>query len=223
MTRPIIFLAYSLGGIAVKEVRLSSAFQIGFLNITRFQALVHSALSTLTPRIHDIISSTKAVFYLGTPHLGSDWSSWHAVILNMSKLYAFTNTRIVHNLARNSEYLTKLQEHYNTVSRGFETVSFCEEYPTSLLAGRAVLVSRNYTVRCIHKLSTSQLVGRDSAVPPGQTGATPVMLHKDHVQLVKFASADDDDFKTILSWLKHVLQDIQSVKHGVLGVEMQSK
>jgi hypothetical protein len=110
--RPIIFLAHSLGGIVIKEVCLLCVDINDSFRLMRMQALVHSTLSVITPKLHDIISSTKGVFYFGTPHLGSDWSSWHAVVLNIFKLYTLTNTRIVQNLTRNSEYLTKLQEHY---------------------------------------------------------------------------------------------------------------
>lgn len=104
------------------------------------QALVYSNCAPRNPELHDIVASTKGVLYFGTPHLGSDWSSLHRIILNIGRVFTTTNTRIVQHLVRESDHLMKLQAQYNHISGIFKTVSFYEEYPISLPAGKAALV-----------------------------------------------------------------------------------
>jgi hypothetical protein len=53
--RPIIFVAHSLGGILVKEV-------------------LRRAQHADEAEINDVVESTKAVIFLGTPHRGSDFA-----------------------------------------------------------------------------------------------------------------------------------------------------
>lgn len=42
-----------------------------------------------------------------------------------------------------------------------------------------------------------QIVPEASAVVMGQTNAESLPIHRNHVEMVKFASADDEDFKEV--------------------------
>lgn len=50
-----------------------------------------------------------------------------------------------------------------------------------------------------------QVVARDSAVPDNEVGA--VKLHKDHVNMVKFHSTSDDDYRSVMFHLRNVIAD----------------
>ena len=53
--RPLIFVAHSLGGIILKETLRRSSID-------------------KDPILHNIVTSTSTVIFLGTPHRGSDWT-----------------------------------------------------------------------------------------------------------------------------------------------------
>ncbi len=67
LTRPIILVAHSLGGLVVK------------------QALVEARKRASNRRLHDIYTSTHAVIFFGTPHRGSNAASWGLVVSNIAK------------------------------------------------------------------------------------------------------------------------------------------
>lgn len=186
------------------------------------QALVASNLAASNVAHHDIIASTSGVLYFGTPHMGSGLSSLHRVILNISSLYTTTSTTIVQHLERDSEYLMKAQSQYNAISVIFTTISFYEEYPTDLPAGQAAIV-RQTTAFYHHGLYRfpSQLVSRSSAVLPGQSNANPVMLHKNHVDMVKFSANDDADFNVVLSHITRIIEEVRSTRARFLDTEAQ--
>ncbi len=51
------------------------------------------------------------------------------------------------------------------------------------------------------------MVPRASAVVPGQANAEPVAIHANHVNMVKYASRDDNGYKTISRYLKDMANE----------------
>lgn len=104
------------------------------------QVLVESVLSVLQPGLRDIFDSTRAVYFFGTPHLGSDWSNWHRLLWNLVDFVTPTHTSIIKLLQRGSEYLMNLQSQYNKISPEIKNISFYEEYPTPVVKDFAAVV-----------------------------------------------------------------------------------
>ena len=52
-----------------------------------------------------------------------------------------------------------------------------------------------------------QIVGKDSAFVAGTKNVPLIGLHKDHINMVKFASEDDEDYKTVSSHLLLMSRD----------------
>jgi hypothetical protein len=50
-------------------------------------------------------------------------------------------------------------------------------------------------------------VPRASAVVPGAADAEPIIMHADHVNMVKFRSRSDEGYKKILDYIQIMTQD----------------
>jgi hypothetical protein len=65
--------------------------------------------------IKDLLESTVAIEFLGTPHLGSNLASWGSSISKLSNLLRKTNSEIVGVLKPGSEMLAAVQQEFHTM------------------------------------------------------------------------------------------------------------
>ena len=52
---------------------------------------------------------------------------------------------------------------------------------------------------------------RTSAVVPGAADVEPIVIHADHINMVKFSSKDDDGYKTVSGHLQIMSQSANNV------------
>ncbi|KAF2251903.1 hypothetical protein BU26DRAFT_602393 [Trematosphaeria pertusa] len=123
-SRPIIFVAHSLGGLVVK------------------QALLHSLHSVTQDRAHlrPIVTATWGILFLGTPHQGSSQEQWASVILSFIGRFQSVNDKLVKSLESGNPDLRRLQDEFISLMRDrWERnrplyVTCCnEERPTKIL------------------------------------------------------------------------------------------
>jgi hypothetical protein len=124
-SRPLIFIAHSLGGIVVKEaLRKSEACRIH-----------HSYL-------HSIYDATVALICFGTPHSGADPRGVvHRVAEKVIRAAGFTvNKQLVNSLLPSSERLRELRDEFSRMSRekSWMLYSFQEQYGLKILNGDKV-------------------------------------------------------------------------------------
>jgi hypothetical protein len=124
-SRPLIFVAHSLGGIVVKEaIRRSHGFQM------------HQN------HLHGIYESTIGVIFFGTPHSGADTRSpFHHIAENILKVMGCSvNEQIVNTLLPTSERLRELRDEFSPMAhrKGWIIHSFQEQYGVLLLNGKKV-------------------------------------------------------------------------------------
>jgi hypothetical protein len=55
------------------------------------------------------------------------------------------------------------------------------------------------------------VVPRASAVVPGAVNAEPIVIHADHINMVKYISKDDNGYKTISGHLQIMVQSASDV------------
>lgn len=96
-TRPLIFVAHSLGGLLVKEVLVESKKQIHDSN----KAAVYK--------------STQAVIFFGTPHRGSDDAKWGLIFRAIVSTTFDTNDKILRALEPDNEVLDKLARDFQDI------------------------------------------------------------------------------------------------------------
>ena len=95
-TRPIIFVAHSLGGLVVEH------------------ALFHSNASK-GDHLKKIEYFTVGIVFLGVPHYGSEVAKWGELASQMTKLVKGTNTDILRVLKPDSEMLRLVEKNFDRV------------------------------------------------------------------------------------------------------------
>jgi surfactin synthase thioesterase subunit len=131
-SRPLAFVAHSLGGIIVKEaLRRSNGFQ------------------TRQIHLHEIYKSTVAILFFGTPHSGADPRSFiHHIAGKVIRASGFAvNKEIVNTLLPNSDRLRELRDEFSPMVRQKKWIiySFQEQYGVQLLNNNKV--SKSLTCR----------------------------------------------------------------------------
>jgi len=124
-SRPLVFVAHSLGGIVVKEaLRRSYGFESH-----------HNHL-------RQIYESTAAIMFFGTPHGGADPRGLLELIAEkVVRAAGFAvNERIVNTLLPTSERLKELRDEFAPMARRNNWIiySFQEQYGVQLLNGKKV-------------------------------------------------------------------------------------
>ncbi|KAK4236387.1 hypothetical protein C8A03DRAFT_16968 [Achaetomium macrosporum] len=112
--RPIVFVAHSLGGIILKQVKPGPL-----------------SVSTRS-RFHGLLTATRGLIFYGTPHFGADHSRWLSLANSFAPLLPrpFPGmgrpSRLVDSLARNSWDISNICEDLRFLARRFVIVSFYE-------------------------------------------------------------------------------------------------
>ena len=99
-TRPLIFVAHSLGGILVKD------------------AIVESTKFVQQPRVQEVAKSCRAIFFFGTPHRGADAADWGLLLSNIIGTIPpgpSTYKEILKGLSPDSEKLDNLARDFNDI------------------------------------------------------------------------------------------------------------
>ncbi|MCJ1347902.1 hypothetical protein MMC31_006132, partial [Peltigera leucophlebia] len=121
LERPIIFVAYSLGGIVLQMAMLKAP------NYKEHQP---------------IRLSTYGIIFMGTPHLGSDGADIGQLALNVASIFMSTNTKVVKSLKKDSVLLKQLLDDYGKISGEFDTTFAYETVETKIFGKRQMIVPR---------------------------------------------------------------------------------
>ncbi len=68
--------------------------------------------------LRDVLESTVAIAFLGTPHIGTDKARWMTALTRLSSVLRQTNGEIVRVLEPGSEMLANLQQEFHTMLDG---------------------------------------------------------------------------------------------------------
>lgn len=142
--KPIVFVAHSLGGLLVKLVLRKSS-------------------ESDEADWRKVAESTKLVFFLATPHLGSQLANLGNIIPYASKHVAL--------LANKTGFLEDVNGHYRVFAnsrKDLVTIAYYEKHAT-----KGVVV-----------------VSRESS-DPGVAGTTPIAIDKDHIEICKPPDKED--------------------------------
>ena len=172
-TRPIVFVAHSLGGILVKMI-LRKSKESDHLEWWR------------------VAESTKLVFFLATPHLGSE-------LANIGKVIPFTSKHIS-LLANKVGFLEDLNENYRAYAndrKDLTTVAYYEK----------------------HAIKGFIVVSRESA-NPGVVGATPIAVDKNHIDICKPSDREDVVYMGVKRRIQKLVQLAEEADYSSDGMSL---
>ena len=163
--RPLIFICHGLGGIIVKK------------------ALTYSSTRTSknVEHLYGIFVSTFAVLFFGTPHEGLERSTWSSSA-SMVDDGPHGGNQLVSAIAKNSETLQAITDHFATLMKQFHIYFFWEERESEI-QGQKVYV--------VEKLSAAPIF--DNTERAGIDG--------DHAQMVKFSDSKSSSYRTVIEAL----------------------
>ncbi|KFZ25303.1 hypothetical protein V502_00216 [Pseudogymnoascus sp. VKM F-4520 (FW-2644)] len=176
--RRLIFVAHSLGGL----VALCKS---------------HEYNSTgRSPRIAGILSSVCGVVFVGTPHRGSDQTSWASIATNLAKLLQKDhNDRIIAALTRGSEVLEGLQDSFAGILEKFTIYSVLEEKG---IAGIGKVVHDNSAVL-------------------GVRNENLIYIPADHREMCKFSKCTDIGYRRLSGALLELIEDLESTSNAPMN------
>ncbi|KAJ6125811.1 hypothetical protein N7471_010304 [Penicillium samsonianum] len=131
---------------------------------------------------------------MGTPHQGGSGVAFGKLMVNIASVFVAADDRLLRHLEENSEWLQQQLGQYGPVSGDFVTKFAFEEYPTPTVLGGSIMV-----------------VPRASAVVPGAADAEPIIIHADHINMVKFASNSDEGYRKVSGHIKMMVADASIV------------
>ncbi|OCL01768.1 hypothetical protein AOQ84DRAFT_425923 [Glonium stellatum] len=178
LDRPLIFIAHSLGGIVVKEM------------------LARSSASTET-ELKNVVDSTAAVIFLGTPHRGSPdlaaLGEWVRSVV--STLRMGTTSAILDALSLKTSDLERAQEEFSGLWQkyGFRVKTFQEGLG---LAGVNLGVLGNKVVPDYSSLIGDQ---REHAET----------IEANHMGMCRFSGADDPNYHKVAGELRSIYLSIE--------------
>ncbi|KAH7141002.1 hypothetical protein EDB81DRAFT_588597, partial [Dactylonectria macrodidyma] len=183
-SRPIQFIAHSLGGIVVKEaLRQSKCF----------------ANNRVNRKLFATYDSTTSVFFLGTPHGGSDPRGF-GFLANVAERAAraagFTvNQKIYETLLPSSERLRELRDEFPVMieERNWTIVCFRETVGMRMFDGK----------------KTSQVVDESSACLGCRNLEIVRDMEGDHRAICRFRGVEDSQYRKLASELTDVVRRLQ--------------
>ncbi|KAF2434895.1 hypothetical protein EJ08DRAFT_581701, partial [Tothia fuscella] len=168
------------------------------------KALIHSdaARKGALEEHRSIKSSTYGIMFMGTPHQGGSGVQLSKLLVNVASVFVAADDRLIKHLEQDSEWLQQQLGQYNPVSSDFITKFAYEEYKTPTVLGHSILVCSCLLLSWNAKRLIAQVVPKASAVVPGAVDAEPIAIHADHINMAKFASREDNGYRTVSGHLR---------------------
>nr|AAS80314.1 SesB [Fusarium haematococcum] len=127
-SRPLVFVAHSLGGLVCKEAILLSR-------------------NNPEPHLRGIFDCTKGIVFLGTPHRGSWMADWASIPASALGIVKSINNSLLEILETDNKYLQSVQDRFwsmvreqQNAGRDLGVMCFFEELP---LSGVGKVVSKD--------------------------------------------------------------------------------
>ncbi|KAH8744950.1 nb-arc and ankyrin domain-containing protein [Hyaloscypha finlandica] len=182
-SRPLIFICHSMGGIVLKKAltiaRLEDEDEFPFLR-----------------------TSIRGIFFLGTPHRGTDAIRWPQLLANIStvSLYVLsgltgsTRKDLLQNLDQNSEILKTISTEFRNQAKDIKIFSCIEQRAT--LPHPKLIVDEH-----------TGILGFPGEVIKTMDGC-------DHRTMCRFSNKEDLNYRFLESQIKGLLDTSEQAKHG---------
>ncbi|RDA85220.1 hypothetical protein CP532_3265 [Ophiocordyceps camponoti-leonardi (nom. inval.)] len=177
----IIWVCHSLGGILVKRALLYS----------------NDVRTSHHEDYRSIYVSTFGIFFLGTPHTGSDVATWGLVLQGMAdavvprKLFE-SESVLLKTLKRDSETLSNINNHFLDIYQRFRIHMAHENHKTDIKGSKIIVVDAN-------------------SASPQLPGVTYYGVETTHAQMCKFSSASAPGYRALSTDIRQWVLDAPSL------------
>jgi len=166
--------------------------------------------SLFEPRYESIHKLTVEIFFMGTPHEGSNVPEFAKILANVAKkLLLHQNPKATADaLQSNSSFLQQLSKDFRNQMSNYMIVSCYEQMPViplhrqvSLLLVERFEVDAQHSDEClvvkiVEKYSALLHVGNEEQIP----------VHADHQGMCKFKDEKDETYKQIYMRMRRMMQ-----------------
>ncbi|CCC05215.1 unnamed protein product [Sordaria macrospora k-hell] len=182
-SRPLLFVAHSLGGILVKEA------------LRRSERCKSS--------LRDVFTSTTALMFFGTPHGGADpRGALHKLIERAIRgMCVSVNDSVLDTLLGKSDRLEELRNEFNPIAQeqNWPVHSFQEELGVKLLFNRKVSMLCPFILINDSSLTDAlQQVVIDAASCLHIDSETKQYITRNHMDMCRFSGYDDAEYKKVV-------------------------
>ncbi|KAL4788928.1 putative ribonuclease p/mrp subunit [Aspergillus venezuelensis] len=172
-SRPLVFVAHSLGGLVVQQALLS-------------------ARDSRERHHREIETHTIGICFLGTPHRGASLATWGERLARILNIFKPVNCQVVSLLGPRSKALYEMRRSfYNLLEKRKDDCA------------RIRIVCFYETIPMVR----SCVVSEESATIDGEL-SFPVFAN--HVEMVRFASQEDNGYKSIVREIHHMISSAGS-------------
>ena len=147
----------------------------------------------------DMVSSTKAVLFLATPHRGTHLAELLNRILSAS-MFNHSPKQYVSELSKTSPALEDLNEQFRHIASKLQIISFFETLPTSIGPKKIMVLEKN-----------SSILGYPTEMSKS--------LNADHHNVCKYENTQDPNYISVRNALKTVLFKLRKTGQQLLGNE----
>ncbi|KAF8241219.1 hypothetical protein K440DRAFT_665405, partial [Wilcoxina mikolae CBS 423.85] len=180
-------------------------------DIENSRSLVKALIECKRNRTHaHILDATHSIIFFGTPHQGMRTYDLEEMVDAESGGYETSRHNLLRQLREGSEFLENQKEELSYIWEEYKPkiVSFYETVQTST-------VKRSGSGRYARDGNESEMVKRFSAqlyIPTEQR----VPVKENHTNMVKFASAEDGTYRTVVRYLKEWVESITQLSYESL-------
>ena len=124
-TKPVVFVAHSLGGIVVKKVLVLLPIRVLKSDLSQALIIAHERSKYYA----DLSNSVRGLVFFAVPHRGSDsayWATFAANLLRSLQLGFCTNPNFLKALQRNSETFSNISKQFIERGETLEIRTFYE-------------------------------------------------------------------------------------------------
>ncbi|TIA76809.1 WD40 repeat-like protein, partial [Aureobasidium pullulans] len=146
------------------------------------------------PRYSDIRPRLHSFYFLGTPHRGAELAD----ILGNILLLSVGNKSYVQALRPHSDLIASLHDQFRHHYDGIQIHTFYETKPVVSMGFRSIVVDKE-----------SATLGYKEEVPQ--------LLNADHINLTKFTSKDDANYRTVRNKLAKTMDGIRQMNNTQIG------
>lgn len=174
-TRPIIFVGHSLGGLVIKQALCKST---EYHQQNRY------------PDREPIVTHVAGIVFVGTPHRGSNKTSWGKIATNLASVIVKDhNDRMITALSPGSEVLATLQDSFAGLLGQFKICSALEE--KAYRFGKVV---------------------DDVSASLGAANEIQKWIPANHLDMCKFSSAEDIGYQRIAGAIEEILDNLPNIQ-----------